>query len=69
MNIGNEVYKKYADAHAPSSPVVKDCIWAFCIGGLICTFGQGLLFIYGDILGMPQRDAGTLCSVTIISPQ
>lgn len=66
MNIGNEVYKKYADAHAPSSPVVKDCIWAFCIGGLICTFGQGLLFLYGDILGMPQRDAGTLCSVTLI---
>ena len=66
MNIEKESFKKYADAHAPSSPTVKNCIWAFCIGGSICTVGQALIFLYRDVLGMPQKDAGTLCSVTLI---
>ena len=66
MDIGKQSFKKYAAAHAPSSPTVKNCIWAFCIGGLICTIGQALVFLYRDVLGMPQREAGTLCSVTLI---
>ena len=66
MNIEKKTYKKYADAHAPSSPIVKDCIWAFCIGGIICTIGQLLTFLFRDIGGMEQKDAGTLCSVTLI---
>ena len=66
MDIGKESFKKYAEAHAPSSPTVKNCIWAFCVGGLICTIGQALVFLYRDALGMPQKDAGTLCSVTLV---
>ena len=66
MNIEKQSFKKYADAHAPSSPIIKDCIWAFCVGGLICVIGQFLIFIYGDVLGMAQKDAGTLCSVTLV---
>ena len=66
MNMEKESYKKYADAHAPSSPLVKDCIWAFCIGGLICAIGQGLIIIFRDLLGMEQKDAGLLCSVSLI---
>ena len=27
----------------PRSPVLKDCIWAFCVGGAICVFGQALI--------------------------
>ncbi len=66
MNIEKKTYKKYADAHAPSSPTVKNCIWAFFVGGAICTIGQGLICLYKEICGMSQRDAGTLCSVTLI---
>ncbi len=66
MNIEKKTYKKYADAHAPASPILKNCMWAFFIGGMICTLGQGLLIIYRDIIGMPQREAGTLCSVSLI---
>lgn len=66
MNIDKKSYKKYADAHAPSSPLVKDCIWAFVVGGTICLIGQILLIIYRDVAGMGQKDAGTLCSVTLI---
>ena len=66
MNIEKKTYKKFADAHAPSSPIAKNCVWAFVIGGGICTVGQGLLVLYRDLIGMPQKDAGTLCSVTLV---
>ena len=66
MNIDKKAYKKYADAHAPASPIVKNCIWAFFIGGTICTVGQFLLFLYRDVAKIEQKDAGTLCSVTLI---
>lgn len=66
MNMEKKVYKKYADAHAPSSPILKNCIWAFVIGGLICAIGQGLVLLYSKVCGLPQKDAGTLCSVTLV---
>ena len=66
MNIEKKTYKKYAAAHAPTSPIIKDCIMAFFIGGAICAAGQGLLLLYRDALGIAQKDAGTWVSVTII---
>ena len=66
MNIEKKTYKKYAAAHAPASPILKDCVMAFIIGGLICAVGQGLLLLYRDVFGIVQKDAGTLVSVTLI---
>ena len=66
MDIGKQNYKKYANAHAPSSPMLKNCARAFLRGGAICCLGQALIYLYKDVLGMPQKDAGTLCSVTLI---
>ncbi len=66
MNIERKKYKKYANAHAPSSPTAKNCVSAFVIGGIICTIGQLLLILYKDVLSMPKKDAGTLVSVTLI---
>lgn len=66
MNIEKKVYKKYADAHAPSSPLLKDCAWAFMIGGTICLLGQGFLILFKDVFGISQKDAGTLTSVTLV---
>lgn len=61
-----ESYKKYSEAVAPRSPLLKDCVWAFLVGGLICCIGQGLLDIYGKVLELSEKDAGTLCSITLI---
>lgn len=65
MNIDKKTYKKYASAHAPKSPLAKNCLWAFCIGGAICTLGQLLTSLY-TLWGMTKEDAGTLTSVTLI---
>ena len=64
MNKGT--YKKYSEAVAPRSPLLKDCAWAFFVGGGICCIGQGLLDIYGNLLGLSEKDAGTLCSITLV---
>ncbi|MGN1047711.1 MAG: stage V sporulation protein AC [Eubacteriales bacterium] len=65
MNIDKSTYKKYASAHAPRSPIVKDCVCAFISGGIICTLGQVLTSLY-LLSGLSKEDAGTLTSVTLI---
>ena len=50
---------------AKPSPIVKDCIWAFCVGGLICVIGQALSTLYQN-WGASKEDAGTWVSVTLV---
>ena len=66
MDIDKKTYKKYAQAHAPKSPVVKNCLKAFLFGGLICAIGEGFLLLYGELLSLSKDDAGALTSVTLI---
>lgn len=65
MNMDNKTYKKFADAHAPSSPILKNCLWAFFVGGLICGVGQGLIWLY-SYLGLEEKVAISLTSVTLV---
>ena len=65
VDITNQEYCKYVSEKAKPSPIVKDCAWAFCVGGLICTAGQGLMNAYQG-LGLSRDDAGTLVSATLI---
>ena len=66
MNMTKETYKKYADSRAPKSPIVKDCLRAFLVGGLICSIGQALTDIYTKLCGMEKQDAGTLTAATLV---
>ena len=66
MNMTKETYKKYADARAPRSPIVKDCLRAFLVGGLICCIAQGLTDTYTKLCGMEKQDAGTLTAATLV---
>ena len=59
-------YKRFADAHAPRSPLAQNCFHAFWVGGLICALGQGLKSLYTQLCGMGVEDAGTLVSVTLV---
>ena len=51
---------------APKSPIWKDCLGAFVIGGLICVLGQFLLNCY-DKLGLDETNAGTAASMTLVT--
>ena len=64
--MNRETYKRYADARAPRSPMLKNCFNAFWTGGLICVLGQGLKTVYTQVCGMSAEDGGTLVSVTLV---
>ena len=66
MQIRKETYKKYVDARAPKSPLIRDCLHAFFVGGLICTLGQGLTTVYTKLCHIPKDDAGTLTAATLV---
>ncbi len=59
-------YGKLVKSMQPRSPMTKDCLNAFWIGGLICTIGQLVLNIY-TALGLDKTDAGTATSMTLVA--
>lgn len=65
MNISKTNYPRYADARAPRSSLVRDCVRAFACGGAICAIGEVLNKVYGAA-GLDREDAGLLCSVTLV---
>ena len=59
-------YEKLVQSLAPRSPIWKDCINAFWIGGLICTLGQ--LIMNGYLaLEMEKMDASCATSMTLVA--
>jgi len=65
MAIDRQNYSKYVDQKSPKSPIVRNTLFAFLIGGLICTVGQGFANLYKS-LGLDTADAGTATSATLI---
>ena len=51
---------------SPKSPVWKDCLNAFWIGGLICALGQLIMNGYLT-LGLEKTDASTAMSMTLVA--
>lgn len=66
MNMDTRTYQRYVKARAPKSPCIKNCIWAFLVGGVICTAGQVLNFLYRTYVFTDEKDAGTLTSITLV---
>ena len=66
MNMNKAQYKKYASAHAKRSPLLKNCCFAFIIGGSICLLGELLSTLYRSISFSPSSQASTLTSITLI---
>ena len=59
-------YEKLVQSTMPRSPMGKDCLNAFWIGGLICVLGQLLMNGYGA-LGLDKETAGTATSMTLVA--
>ena len=59
-------YDKLVKSMIPKSPIKKDCLLAFLVGGAICTLGQLILNGY-LALGLEQTDAGTAMSMTLVA--
>ena len=66
MNMTEREYGKLVQDLSPKSPIWRDCLNAFWIGGLICTIGQLILNSY-TALGMEIEQAGTAASMTLVA--
>ncbi len=66
MNMTNSEYNEYIKNKAPKSPIAGDLIKAFVAGGLICCAGEGLRMLYEDWAGLPETDAATAVSMTLV---
>ena len=66
MKINKETYARFADAHAPRSPILKNCAFAFLVGGTVCTLGQVLHDVFENVCSFSADTAGTLTSISLI---
>lgn len=65
VKMSNEEYGKLVSEKAKPSPMWKNILWAFFVGGAICTIGQALNNLYQS-LGLDKEMAGTATSITLI---
>lgn len=58
-------YQDLVQQIKPKPTLVKNCIWAFIIGGLICTLGQVVMNLF-MARGLNQLDAGAATSIVMV---
>ena len=65
MDMTPQEYQEYVKQKAPKSPIVKDVVLAFVIGGAICVVAQA---VQGGWIaaGLDKEDAGTATSCVMV---
>jgi len=66
MELTKKSYAAFVKERTASSPVVKDSIKAFFVGGFICVIGQGFKNLYLT-LGLSDTLSSTAVSITLIA--
>ena len=61
----NQEYQKYVEKKTPNSPLAKDMLRAFIVGGTICILGQLIMNGYQS-LGFDKDGASMGTSVTLV---
>ena len=65
MKTTKQEYSKIVKRLSPPSPKIKDFVWAYCVGGLICVIGQLFMELY-KYLGAEEKVVKMLVPVTLI---
>ena len=63
----NKIYNKILDNEDVKRPVIKNSIFAFIIGGLICLFGEFLIFIFNKIFNIELKTSQMLMALVLVS--
>jgi len=66
MNYSNEEYLSYIEETMPKSKLWKNMLWAFLIGGSICTLGQLLGDVYEKVFGLNEESVKTAVPITMV---
>ena len=65
MKITKQEYQNIAKKRAPKSPLFKDCLCAFLVGGLLCAAGEIVILLIGNA-GLEEKDARLAGSLSLI---
>ena len=65
MHMSDKEYNRYVQSLAQKSPVWKDLLGSFLIGGLICTLGQ-LIGNGWKLAGLDKDAAGTATAISLV---
>ncbi|MCI2055911.1 MAG: stage V sporulation protein AC [Oscillibacter sp.] len=65
MDMSPKEYQQYVKKMSPKSPLWKDLLLAFLIGGAICVLGQLIQTFWGSV-GLGQDDAATASSCSLV---
>jgi len=65
MKLSKKEYSDIVKKASPPSPILKNCIMAFIVGGVICVFGELLMKLYA-YLELGQQQVKMLVPVTLI---
>ena len=62
----DEKYNQYVQQKTPPTKLLQGCVRAFWVGGLICTIGQGLIWLFQTYLQLEFVEAAGLASVVLV---
>ena len=65
MDMSPKEYQQYVQQKSQKSPIVKDVVLAFIIGGLICVVGQ-LIQNGWSAAGLDKENAGAAASICMV---
>jgi len=65
MSVSNKEYGNITKKMSPPSPHIKNFVWAYCVGGLICVIGQLFVELY-NYLGFGEKEVKMLVPTTLI---
>ena len=65
MNMTPQEYQSYVKTAVPRSPLLKNVVIAFAVGGAICTLGEALSQLFIS-LGVDKDSASSLVSTSLV---
>lgn len=65
-NDRDKQYGQYVEQKTPPSNLLSGCFRAFWVGGLICTLGQGLIWLFETYLQLEFVKAAGLASIVLV---
>lgn len=65
MKMTQKNYQAMAEKRAKGSPIFRDCVWAFLVGGILCAVAQIVISLVTKA-GMDEKDARLIGSLSLI---
>ena len=65
MSVSKKDYAEMTKKASPGSPLLTDLLKAFISGGLICSFAEGLFYVFSK-LGLSENESRSLAMIILI---